>query len=243
MAITVDQFVNLNDQQLYQMAEWQTAVTSNKKSSQTNALIWAIPVVDSFSRAAFKEGSFGVKTGTFAKSMAGWAGVFALANVFNKVFDKTQHKFPKIKEFKEKHPILSTVVEWGSFWAVMSCAYKGIVAGCSKIAKKYPQKAENFAKFKNNMVNKLDNSFLNSKIYTPLAKGVKYLEKKFPTMASGVKQIFPLIAPLLLVTAVTRSLYVVNDVKDSTIRNFEHLKNTQNELRQKLINQQNFYQF
>ena len=42
MSISVEQFANLNDQQLYQLAEFQTAMTSDKKDIGNNPLIYVL---------------------------------------------------------------------------------------------------------------------------------------------------------------------------------------------------------
>lgn len=240
MSISVEQFANLNDQQLYQLAEFQTAMTSDKKDIGSNPLIYAIPVVDSFTRASMAEGTLGPKSLKFTKSMAGWAGVFALANVFNKGLNALYKKSPQVRDFKENHPVLSTIIEWGGFWFAMTSAYRGADKIAVKLKNKFPNKAAKLSKFTQNLSNKIDNSWIDKKIYKPICNAIKVMEKKTPTLMDGAKYLLPLATPFLVIAAISKSISAANEIKDKTIDNFEQLKTYQNEIRDKIHTQSYF---
>lgn len=240
MSISVEQFANLNDQQLYQLAEFQTAMTSDKKDIGNNPLIYAIPVVDSLTRASLAEGGLGAKSLKFTKAMGGWAGVYVLAGVFNKGLNALYKKSPQVRNFKEEHPVLSTIVEWGGFWFALTGVYKGLGKLAQKWKNKYPAKATRMADFTKNITDKIDKSWIDKKIYKPLCNAVKTMEKKVPTLMDGVKYLLPLATPFLVVAAISKSMSAMNEIKDKTIDNFEQLKTYQNEIRDKIHTQSYF---
>ena len=69
------------------MAQYQTAMDNKGSNPNSNALLMSGPVVDSFARAAFTPGGSGAKSATFAQSLLGWCGVFALIGIYNKAFN------------------------------------------------------------------------------------------------------------------------------------------------------------
>ena len=234
MPIGLNQFINLNDQQLYQMAEYQTAISADNSQFGNNSILYGIPLLDSFTKAATCEGTMGAKAATFVGRMGRWVGFFALASVYNNALDSVKEQFPAVKKFDKDHPVMSTVLNVMGLWIGVDYAYKGIKKLGTKIAEKYPKQMEMLNVKKQNMFSKLDNAWMSNNIYNPVSKGVKYLEKHYPEATKGLKSIVPWVAPLIVAGAFTKSLCVINDMKNTTQNNFKHLKELQGHFREQI---------
>jgi len=234
MPIGLNQFINLNDQQLYQMAEYQTAISADNSQFGNNSILYGIPLLDSFTKAATCEGTMGAKAATFAGRMGRWVGFFALASVYNNALDSVKERFPAIKKFDKEHPVMSSVLNVMGLWVGVDYAYKGIKKLGAIFAEKYPKQMEMINVKKQNMFSKLDNNWMSNNIYNPVSKGVKYMEKHYPGATKGLKSIVPWIAPLMVAGAFTKSLCVINDMKNTTQSNFQHLKDLQGHFREQM---------
>lgn len=234
MPIGLNQFINLNDQQLYQMAEYQTALSADNSKLANNSLLYGIPLIDSFARASMNNGSIGNKAMTFTSRMMGWVGFYALASVYNNAIDSVKETFPSVKNFENNHPVLSTILNIMGLWVAVDYAYKGVKKLGNKLVEKYPEKMEIFQTKKKDLFNKLDNSWLDKNVCKPISNGVKSLEKHFPEAIKTAKSIVPWVAPLIVATAFTKSLCMINDMKNTTQNNFKHLKKLQEHFREQI---------
>ena len=125
MVAPVHQFLNFDDQQLYQMAEYQTMMDTKGKKPASNSLLLSIPLIDSFARATFKDGSVGNKSMTFGKSILGWCGILGLIGIYNSALNGLKKNIPAVKKFDQEHPVASTALNWIGFWVAMDYGFKG----------------------------------------------------------------------------------------------------------------------
>ena len=234
MPIGLNQFINLNDQQLYQMAEYQTALGADNSKLANNSLLYGIPLIDSFTRAAMNPGTMDSKAMTFTNRMLGWVGFFALASIYNNAIDSVKETFPAVKKFDKDHPVLSTVLNVMGLWVGIDYAYKGIKKLNSKLIEKYPEKFEKFQTQKADLFKKMNNPWLEEHLYKPISKGMKYMESKFPESTKGLKAVAPWVAPIIVAGAFTKSLCMLNDMKNNTQANFNHLKQIQEQFREQM---------
>ena len=234
MPIGLNQFINLNDQQLYQMAEYQTALGADNSKLANNSILYGVPLLDSFTRAAMNPNTMGSKAMTFAGRMLGWVGFFALASVYNNALDSVKEHFPAVKQFDKDHPVMSTALNVMGLWIGIDYAYKGLKKLGAMAVKKYPEKFEQLKAQKENFFGKLDNPWLEKNLYKPVSKGVKYLEQHFPEATKGLKSVLPWLAPVLVAGAFTKSLCMLNDMKNNTQANFNHLKQIQEQFKEQM---------
>lgn len=234
MTSPVNQFVNLNDQQLYQMAQYQTAMDSKKSNPNSNAVLLSVPVVDSFARAAFTPGGSGAKSATFAKSMLGWCGVFALIGIYNSAFNALKNNVPAVKRFDQKHPVVSSALNLVGFWFALDYGFKGYKKLTDMAIKKFPEKYEMLVKQKDNLVKKIDSSWVDKKLYQPLCKGFMKLEENCPKVAKGIKYALPLAAPVIALVATAKAISYMSDRADKTERNYQELKYVQDTMREQI---------
>ena len=227
---SVNQFVNMSDQQLHQLAEYQTAFETGDRKVSNNAVLLGVPLIDSFARSTFKQGGAGEKASTFAKGLLGWTGVIALASIYNTAYDGLKKNVPAFKKFDENHPNISTALNFVGFWVALDYAYKGAKKVSDAIVKKFPDKVEKLKTKQQSIVSKIDNSWANSKLYKPAMQGLKYMENNFPQITKGLKYALPWVAPLLLISGVTKSVCAINAIKNRTKENYENLKILQKDM-------------
>ena len=234
MSISLNNFVNLNDGQLYQMAEYQTALDADKKKLTNNSILYGIPLMDSFARATMQEGGVGIKTATFANRMCGWIGFLALASVYNTAFDSVKKHCPAVKKFEENHPIASTAMSVLGLWVIADYAHKGLKKLTDIASQKYPEPFIKMGFGKQNIIDKLDKSWVDKKVYKPISNSIKYMEKNFPEITVGLKNVLPWVVPVVVATAFTKSLCIVNDMRAKTQENYQRLKNIQDFVKQQI---------
>lgn len=240
MSISIEQFACLNDQQLYQLAEFQTAMTSEERKNSGKAMLYTLPIVDSFVTAATQEGSLGVKSGAFAKRMGSWGALFALLPIYNKGLNEIYKRSPKLQEIKKEHSFATFIAELASLWFILGGVNKGLKKLTGKFAQKYPEKMLKWDNFKESLKNKIDNSLFEKKVYQPICKGFQKLQKKAPTLVDGAKHLAPFIVPVMIFGAISKSISAANEIKNKTIDNFEQLKEYQNGIRERLYTQRYF---
>jgi len=234
MPIGIEQFINLNDQQLYQMAEYQTALSADRSRLKNNSVMYGIPLLDSFTRASMDGGTMASKAVTFTNRMLGWAGFFGLASIYNNAVDSLKETFPAVKQFDNEHPLVSTVFNVMGLWVALDYAYKGIRYAGQHLSQKYPEKLEMLKSFKQNMLGKIDNSWVDSKVYKPVSSGIRYMENHFPEITKGLKAVVPWTAPVIVAGAFTKSLCTISKMKNTTNENFERLKQMQEQVREQI---------
>ena len=61
-------------------------------------------------------------------------------------------------------------------------------------------------------------------------QGLKYMENNFPQITKGLKYALPWVAPLLLISGVTKSVCAINAIKNRTKENYENLKILQKDM-------------
>ena len=243
----LEQFANLNDRQLQQLAYMKASYNVNDKKHKriSNALYYSIPLAAGLAAAirtpaktlsakGLVNSSRALRLGNFAASALSWAGTFAAIDLIfggKRQLDKSS---PAVREFSEKHPIISTIATIGASIGAIFLAGKGI----SKLAKKVLPKAsgtlsKTFSTKELRAVAKVSDKLNNSKILNWASEKLTKVPSAIKNFAKGVIDYGPI---LLICSSIAHSFNHQNVKAKEVVMSYEQIKDAQDQVRTALAN-------
>ena len=230
-----EKFADLSNQELLYIAHNQTVSEQKTKRNNlfNNAVIKAVPVVDSAIFASQKKQMLGLTAGStlaptlgaFATRLAFWGFFLGVFDLTSRVFNKITNKSDKLSEIKEKHPLLHTVADLALGYG----AYVGARKGGLKVIQAVP--ASTKAKIKKKLTGArtlINNSNLAKKVFEPLVAKVVDFTKKYPKLAEKLPQLKKYAIPAVLTGMIIKTAIVDPLVLNKKItNNFVSLKQDQ----------------
>ena len=224
-----ERFAGLSDDDLRQIAYKKASKDVNDKKHRklNNILYYSIPLAAGVASALTKPATRVGRLMNFGFGFASWAVPFAIVDTVIGAKHATQNIVPSIKDFNEKHPILSGILTLGASIA----AYMGITRGGIKYLSKH---GKDIAKKALPYTNKLEEKLNNSKVLNNISK----LAKKIPSSAKGItKSILDWSPWILLFTNISHSVNHEKVKAREFVNNYEYIKDKQEQVRQDLANQ------
>lgn len=222
----IEQFAGLADEDLKQLAYNKASIDVEDKKHKkiNNILYYSIPLVSGVAAAVKSPATRVGRIANFGLGFASWAIPFAIVDAAIGAKHAAQKTIPTVKEFTEKHPVLTTI---GTLAATIA-AYVGLTRGGVKVLGKH---GESISKAAAPYVEKLGNKLNNSKILDKLSD----FTKKLPSSAKDVTKIALDWAPWMLLFANISHSFNHEKVKaQEYVNNYETLKEQQQIVRQNL---------
>lgn len=198
---------NLTDKQLLSIAK-QDANKDNKHKAKTYATaMLAVPAIDIASKGVFTDApKLSGKLGSMGKASVGWAGVFALAGLYNGAVEKVTAVSPTLKKFEEKHPAISSLLNLAGFATAIVGAEIGLKKLGGTLAKKFPGAVADLKNVKATVAEAINSSKINQKVLKPIKDNIVTLAKKYPKVASLSKTALALAAPALAAGVIFKAI-------------------------------------
>ncbi len=178
---------NLSNRELRDISNAYAAKDRKYSEGTYKAALLGIPALDVFSRTIMKSGTMSQKGAFAAKAAGGWLGVFGLGAAYSVAVNKIMSVSPVARDFNDKHPIISTILNIAGIWGVLAGAQK--LAGQVKtvIPKILPKSgsfsAEHIGNVAKGIGAKLDKSSLNTKVVSPAMTKLMNSAKSNPRAA------------------------------------------------------------
>ena len=172
---------NLTDQQLLNIAKRDAHKDDKYKLNTYAATLLAVPTIDTFMKGITTEApKLSGKLGAMGKTATGWAAAFALAGIYGDVVKKVTAVSPTMQKFKEKHPVLKSLLSLTGFMALLIGGQKGLSKLVNVLPKKMPGVAADLAKARTFVADFINNSKVNTKVLRPLKDKVVAWASKYP---------------------------------------------------------------
>lgn len=234
--ITPEKFANMSDSDLKILAQITASNQVNdKKHRKLNKAMFAmLPITGGLvTMAAMKNPSrLGRLGALFAGSWAMVAGLF----VVDKLLDgkhALERKFPKLRQFRDNHPILSLGATLTGVSVALSLGGRGIAKAADKVLPKF-EASKLYAKYApkvNKQLTKLSNHLDNNFILNGISKALKKVPSSIKSIAGKVAEYSPIALAIGIVGHSLNHSAVRNRV---AMDNFVELKNAQDDVRAQL---------
>lgn len=230
----LEQFAALDDKAIRKLAYKKASHDVNDKKHKriTNALYYSIPLAAGVAAAIRNPGLIGSaikgaknvdlsrygRLNNFVSTTLGWATAFLTIDAVFGAKRYADKKIPDMKEFSQKHPVLSSLGTIGVGIAALFGVNKGLSKLATKALKKVPEKE--ITKSVVDVAKKLNNS----KMLNSISKQLKKVPASIKAFTAGVMDYAPL---LLIISSITHSF---SHDKVKTVeyqKNYNNLKTAQ----------------
>ena len=197
---------NLTDKQLLSIAKQDANRDSKYKVGTYAATLAAVPAIDTFMAGLATESpKLSGKLGAMGKTAAGWAGVFALAGLYNSAVQKITAVSPVMQKFEDKHPVIKALLSLAGFAALLIGGQKGLKKLAEVLPKKMPGVVADIAKSKAAVAEFINNTKLNTKVLKPIKDKVVAWAAKHPKVASTSLSALALSVPFMAMGALFKA--------------------------------------
>ncbi len=222
---------NLTDKQLLSIAKRDAHKDDKYKMNTYAAALIGVPVVDTLVKGITTDAKLSGKLGSMGKNAAGWAGVFALAGIYNGVVEKITAVSPTMQKLEDKHPVIKSLLSLAGFAAALIGGEKAIAKLSEVLPKKIPGVMADLTKFKASVASKINGSELNKSVLKPIKDKVVQWAAKNPRTASIALTSLALSVPFMamgaLFKAFTEKAEKSEQIKDTYNKLAEARKNAQ----------------
>ncbi len=227
-------FAALDDKDLRKIAYAKASNEVNDKKHRriSNAIFYSIPLAAGLAAAVRTPSVLGkaanrlrgAKLVNFATTALNWAGTFAVLDLVFGGKRVLERHSESARNFAKEHPILSTIGTIGAGIGLLFAGGKGV----SKLADKALSKVR--VKDLKNVI-KANNKLNNSKILNSISAKLAKVPSSIKGFAKGLIEYGPV---LLFVSHVTHSINHSNVRTRQTYKNYEELKDAQNQIKEVL---------
>jgi len=215
---------NLTDKQLLSIAKADAHKDDKYKMNTYAAALIGVPVADTLIKGLTTDApKLSGKLGSMGKTAAGWAGVFALAGIYNGVVEKITAVSPTMQKLEEKHPVIKSLLSLAGFAAVLIGGEKGLAKLAKILPEKLPGVAKDLSKMKTNIAEYLNKSKLSTDLYRPMKDKAIELATKHPRTASIALSALALSVPFMALGALFKAF-------SEKAEKAEQIKDTYNKL-------------
>lgn len=223
---------NLTDKQLLSLAKQDAHKDDKYKVNTYAAALIGVPAVDTLVRGITTDApKLSGKLSSMGKTAAGWAGVFALAGIYNGVVEKITAVSPTMQKLEEKHPVIKSLLSLAGFAAALIGGEKAIAKLSEVLPKKMPGVMADLTKFKATVASKINGSELNKSVLKPIKDKIVQWAAKNPKTASIALTSLALSVPFMamgaLFKAFTEKAEKSEQIKDTYNKLAEARKNAQ----------------